>query len=90
MCIICFHFVSTFHIFKEKPAVKTLKTFQVSIKKPWQKISFFHYLRCTALNIYTLSEKTYRSISNAKKGPHTYHVADVCSHREIEHAFEVN
>ena len=47
-------------------------------------------LCCTDLYIYTLSKKNYRRISNAKKSPHTYHVADVCSHREIEHASEVN
>ena len=39
--------------------------------------------------LYTF-KKNYRRISNAKKSPHTYHVADVCSHREIEHASEVN
>ena len=40
MCIICFYFVSTFHIFKEKPAVKT-STSNFQLKGLGKKLVFF-------------------------------------------------
>ena len=54
-----------------------------------QTFKNIHFVVLTYIFIH-FQKKNYRRISNAKKSPHTYHVADVCSHREIEHASEVN
>ena len=59
--------------------------------RSWLKYLYqWSFLKNTDLLYWPIYLYTFRRISKAKKSPHTYHVADVCSHREIEHASEVN